>query len=635
MKKNSNVIDDDQNTRSRNNPQTVASKYNFFKSTKFLSVSLIIGIFLVTITNVINSDLSKTNSNIFFIVLPSVLSILSVRLLLKSPSERMLLLGFVLFSVLSAIAEILFIVYESVLKVNPFPSIADGLWLTGYVALFAFFVLYLRPLREIIPRKIALFAIVVSAGFLIPTVFQAYSLNANSDELALVVALAYPVIDSLILCPVIIGMIILYRKRSDPFLLAMMAAILAFIASDSMYLAIYNSYENGNPIDIGWIFGYILFSYATISYKSASKNQPTSMMVDLETKKIVHAITSETIIRFVIPLIVVSLVMISGIYLLDYFIKEKARDIEENLTTPFVFFLVMLSILMLVFVINRNLMKLVQLRTAELETERDILQQQNDEKTQLIAKSKLLENQLQKSMAELRKIEKSKDEFLTMITHELKTPLVPILTYSDILLSGHVGELNDVQKERILIIKSSSESLVKLIQDLLDVQKIELGKLKLEKQENSLSEIINLVVTKIKPDIESRGISIITDLETVPYCLCDKIRIEQVLNNVLYNSIGFVPRENGKIDIKLHMKEGQFEIIIKDNGIGIEKDQLAKIFTKFYQIDTSTTRERGGTGLGLPVSLGIITSHGGRIWAESEGLGKGSEFHILLPAVKN
>ena len=635
MKKNSNVVDEDQNARSRNNLQTVTSKYNLFKSTKFLSVSLVLSIFLVTITNVINSDLSKTNSNIFFIVLPSVLSILSVRLLLKSPSERILLLGFVLFSVLSAIAEILFIVYESVLKVNPFPSIADGLWLTGYVALFAFFVLYLRPLREIIPRKIVLFAVIVSTGFLIPTVLQAYSLNANSDELALVVALAYPVIDSLILCPVIIGMVILYRKRSDPFLLAMMAAILAFIASDSMYLVIYNSYENGNPIDVGWIFGYILFSYATISYKSASKNQPTSMMVDLENKKIMHTITSETIIRFVIPLIVVSLVMISGIYLLDYFIKEKTRDAEENLTAPSVFFSVTLTILVLVFVINRNLMKLVQLRTAELETERDILKQQNDEKTQLIAKSKLLEDQLNASVVELKKIERSKDEFIAMITHELKTPLVPILAYADILLSQHIGGLNDIQKERISLIKSSSESLFKLIQDLLDVQKMELGELKLEKRENGLSEIIRSVIKKINPDLEHKGISITTDLDLVPHCTCDQIRIEQVLNNLLYNAMDFVPKEHGKIDIKLHMREGQFEIIIKDNGTGLGKDQLAKIFTKFYQVDTSSTRERGGTGLGLPVSLGIIQAHGGKIWAESEGLGKGSEFHILLPVVKN
>jgi len=533
------------------------------------------------------------------------------------------------------VAEILFIIYESVLQVNPFPSIADGFWLTGYLALFAFFILYLRPLRKIIPRKIIIFATIISAGFLIPSVLQAYLLNVGSEGLALVVALAYPVIDALILCPVIIGMIMLYRKRSDPFLFVMMAAILAFIAADSMYLAIYNSYENGNPIDIGWIFGYILFSYATLSYKSVSKNQPTSMMIDLEDKKIVRTMTSETIIQFVIPLIVVSLVMTSAIFLIDYYFKEKARDATEDLTVPYVFFSVTLSLLVLVFVINRNLMKLVQSRTAELETERDILKHQNDEKTHLIAKSKLLENQLQRSMVELKKTERSKDEFIAMITHELKSPLVPILAYADILLSDHIGELNNLQRERISLIKSSSESLVRLIQDLLDVQKMELGELKLEKQENSLSEIINSVVKKINPNIEHWGISITTDLQTVPYCTCDKIRIEQVLNNLLYNAIDFVPKKDGKINIKLHMSGEQFEMIIKDNGIGMEKDQLAKIFTKFYQADTSTTRERGGTGLGLPVSLGIVNAHGGKIWAGSEGVGKGSEFHILLPVVRN
>ena len=628
MKKNLGKAIGDDNAVFQDSSQTVTSKFSLFKSKKFLFASFITSVFLVTITNVIGSDLAKTNSNIFFIVLPSILSILSVRLLVKFPSERMLLLGFALFSVLSAIAETLFIIYESVLKTTPFPSVADVLWLAGYLALFAFFVLYLRPIRQIIPKKVIVFSIIISAGFLIPTVLQAYSLNADSDNAALAVALAYPVIDSMILCPVIIGMITLYRKRSDPFLFAMMAAILAFIASDSLYLVIYNSYENGNPIDAGWIFGYILFSYATISYRSVSKNQSTSMMVDLENKKIVHKMTSETIIQFLIPLIVVSLVMASAIFLIDYYFKEKARDASEDLTAPYVFFAVTLALLVLVFVINRNLMKLVQSRTAELETERDILKQQNDEKT-------LLEKQLQKSLIEQKKTERSKDEFIAMITHELKSPLVPILAYADILLSAHIGELNDLQKERILLIKSSSESLVRLIQDLLDAQKIELGELKLEKQENSLAEIINSVVQKIKPDTEHKGILITTEIATVPHCICDKIRIEQVLNNLLYNAIDFVPKENGKINIKLQMTEGKFEIIIKDNGAGIEKAQLGKIFKKFYQVDTSTTRERGGTGLGLPVSLGIINAHGGTIWAASDGPGKGTEFHILLPAVKN
>ena len=170
MKKIGNAVDGDQNTLPKNSSQTKASKHHFFKSKTFLSASFITSIFLVSVTNVISSDLAKINSNIFFIVLPSVLSILSVRLMIKHPSERTLLFGFVLFSILSAIAETLFIVYESVLQINPFPSIADGFWLIGYLALFAFFVLYLRPLRHIIPKKIIIFATIVSVGFLIPTV---------------------------------------------------------------------------------------------------------------------------------------------------------------------------------------------------------------------------------------------------------------------------------------------------------------------------------------------------------------------------------------------------------------------------------------------------------------------------------
>jgi signal transduction histidine kinase len=616
--------------RSKDNAEATPSKYKIFQSKGFLFASFIISIFLVTLTNVISSDLAKTNSNIFFIILPAVLSILSVRLVVKFPSKRTMLLAFALFSILSAIAEDLFIVYESVFNVNPFPSIADGFWLAGYLALSAFFVLYLKPLRKTIPKKVVILASLVSIGFLIPSVNQAYLLNADSDKLALAIVLIYPIFDALFLCPVIICMTVLYNKRSNPFLLAMLIAILSFIASDSIYLAIYNSYENGNPIDIGWIIGYILFSYAVISFKPTSQNQLTSVTVDLENKKIVNAISSEAIIQFVIPLVVMSIIMIGSIFLADYYFKEKARDPEANLVPIYLFFSILASLLLVIFVINRNLIRLVKMRTRELEDERDVLKLQNEEKMQLIARSGSLERQLQKSLSELKVVEKSKDEFVAMITHELKTPLVPIRGYVELLLSERMGNLNDAQKKRLNVIQTSSESLLRLISDLLDVQKIELGQLKLDKQENDLTEIINSVIVKIKPQLEQKGIIITQELEAHTICLCDKGRIDQVLNNLFLNSMDFVPKENGKISITLNQHD-KVEIIIKDNGIGIEKDQLEKLFVKFYQVNTSTTREHAGTGLGLSICKGIIENHGGKIWAKSEGLGKGTEFHIMLP----
>ncbi len=234
----------------------------------------------------------------------------------------------------------------------------------------------------------------------------------------------------------------------------------------------------------------------------------------------------------------------------------------------------------------------------------------------------------------LREADTIKQEFLTMITHELKTPLVPIVGYVDILLSQKLGEINKTQKEKLEIIKASAQSLLQLISDLLDVQKIELGQLGMTKNTYNLSQIIKDILARMQPELERHGIMVSLDLQENITCLCDKNRIEQVLNNLISNAIDFCPKNNGKINIKLQLEDNSHaRISIADNGIGIPKNKLDKIFVKFYQIDASTTREHGGTGLGLVVCKGIIENHGGKIWAESKGLEKGSVFHILLPVI--
>jgi len=245
------------------------------------------------------------------------------------------------------------------------------------------------------------------------------------------------------------------------------------------------------------------------------------------------------------------------------------------------------------------------------------------------------EEQIEEQLISLKKLNRIKDEFLTMITHELKTPLVPINSYTDILLSEVLGPLNEAQKNRLEIMKSSSKSLLKLISDILDAQKIELGQLTLQKESHDISEIINEIVNKMKPIVERNGISITTDLQRGVFCQCDKIRIEQVLSNLITNSLDFCTKGSGKIHIKLYSQDNSAKIVVKDNGVGIVKGSLDKIFVKFYQADTTTTREHGGTGVGLSVCKGIIDGHGGKIWADSEGRNKGTEIHILLPMINN
>jgi len=244
------------------------------------------------------------------------------------------------------------------------------------------------------------------------------------------------------------------------------------------------------------------------------------------------------------------------------------------------------------------------------------------------------DKQLRVQYEQLKKLSSLKDDFLTMITHELKTPLVPIKGYIDILISEKLGTLNPEQLKRVEIIRSSTNSLLKLISDLLDAQKLELGLLKMNKDVHDLSEIIRNTVNKMKPTTEKKGIIVTTHLEDSLPFFCDQVRVEQIISNLINNSVDFCQPNVGRIEISLQDKVSNVKIVVKDNGVGIAKETLDKIFVKFFQVDTSMTREHGGTGIGLSVCKGIVEGHGGKIWAESEGRQKGAEIHMLLPKLR-
>jgi len=244
----------------------------------------------------------------------------------------------------------------------------------------------------------------------------------------------------------------------------------------------------------------------------------------------------------------------------------------------------------------------------------------------------LMSETIQKKEEEAKKIEIAKDEFLAMITHELKTPLVPIQGYADILLGEHLGHLNKSQKERLEIIKSSSTTLLQLISDLLDAQKLELGQLKIIKQTNNLKDTISKIITLITPQAISDEIELVNHVKTDIYAYYDEERISQVLTNLIKNAFKATTKK-GKVDIFVEDLPDEIKVLVKDNGIGLPHDALDKIFRKFYQVDTSSTREKGGSGLGLSICKGIIETHGGKIWVESE-LGKGATFSFTLRKIE-
>jgi signal transduction histidine kinase len=256
----------------------------------------------------------------------------------------------------------------------------------------------------------------------------------------------------------------------------------------------------------------------------------------------------------------------------------------------------------------------------------------NSKTRQLVESNKQLREaaeQITIQANQLREADIKKSEFSAMITHELKTPLVAVIGYGSMILHGKFGELNPALKQKIQIMHENAQRLTDLIQDILDVQRLELGELHLIKKESSAKEVIEQSINALRPHADSKRIIISSNLDQDLKLECDSDRIIQVLNNLVNNGIKFSPN-NSKIDIDAKLEDHSVVFSVKDRGIGIPAEKQGKLFTKFYQVDTSLTRKAGGTGLGLVISKGIVESHNGKIWFESES-GKGSIFSFSVP----
>jgi PAS domain S-box-containing protein len=245
-------------------------------------------------------------------------------------------------------------------------------------------------------------------------------------------------------------------------------------------------------------------------------------------------------------------------------------------------------------------------------------------------------DELKKTNLELRRKDKLKDEFLGMASHELKTPLTPIIGWCGALKSNRiVGTITAEQRSAVEIIEKNAIKLEKMISDMLDVQKIELNEIKFNIGEVHVDKLLKNIEKDFQFMMSEKNIEFTIKAEEGLALRSDEARIMQVLSALLYNSVDFVPKVKGKIEVmarKAKDKDNNSVIVfcVMDNGPGIPKDKQEYLFKKFYQVDTSLTRKHGGTGLGLAISKGIVTGLGGNIWAETAE-GKGSSFYFSLP----
>ena len=238
-----------------------------------------------------------------------------------------------------------------------------------------------------------------------------------------------------------------------------------------------------------------------------------------------------------------------------------------------------------------------------------------------------------KSLAdESKKADQQKSEFSSMISHELKTPLTPIISWCSILEQNVYGTLNPKQLKSVQRINENAHKLVTMIGDLLDVRKLDMEKMAFVFSEISSREITQCVYEDYENVMKEHNIEFSISCEENFVITGDKNRIEQVLKNFLTNAMDFVPKD-GKIEIFTKRNDPYTTFCVKDNGIGIAKEKQKHLFKKFYQVDTSATREHGGSGLGLSICKGIVQNMNGLIAVDSE-LGKGSTFHFSLPINK-
>lgn len=266
----------------------------------------------------------------------------------------------------------------------------------------------------------------------------------------------------------------------------------------------------------------------------------------------------------------------------------------------------------------------------EHQKQTELSQQLKELNNELETKVKMRTQELEEAIKILRKADQVKTRFLANMSHELRTPLNVIITSAQALEEGIFGELNERQHKYIVNINTAAQHLLHLINDILDIAKIQAGKMTLVLGVFSVCDLITGSIEEIRSWAESKKIDISCSWLADDFLvMVDRQKFKQILYNLLSNAIKFTP-ERGKIEIKLWREENFYWIAVKDNGIGIPEAYLNRVFEEFEQIDNSYAREYGGTGLGLPLTKKLVELHGGEIFLFSRE-GEGTEVVIKMP----
>ncbi len=241
--------------------------------------------------------------------------------------------------------------------------------------------------------------------------------------------------------------------------------------------------------------------------------------------------------------------------------------------------------------------------------------------------------ELQGLAAELKRATRAKSEFLANMSHELRTPLNSINGFSEILYDETFGSLNEKQKKYVEYVLTSGKHLLLLINQILDMSKVEAGKMKLVLSDLPMKSLLNDTSLLVADMVSKKKLQMLLEItEDLPNIEGDELKVNEILYNLLSNAIKFTP-EGGKIGMRAKKIDSKIEIEVWDTGVGIAAENMGKIFEGFFRVDTPYSRITEGTGLGLPLSKKLVELHGGKFSVVSEGVSKGSQVKFTLPVI--
>ena len=492
-----------------------------------------------------------------------------------------------------SVGDVLFNLYDYVWsREPPVPSVADAFYLAGYPFLTVGLVLLVVRLRSQERRVGFVDAALLTVAFaLCQWIFLMEDLVKGSAPPAeKIVALSYPAMDVVLLAALVfLALTPAWRTVAYRYLTA---SIVLLLVADEVYSVAPDRYADASWLDAGWLLSYVLWGVAALCPSMRALSEPKRSR-------------GPRLTTFRLVVLGAALATAPAILLIQQATGKQLHAVAVAAGALILSALVLLRLAGLIRGLDR-LRAAERVARAEAEAARRQLMAQNEQ---------------------LREADRLKDEFVALISHDLRTPLTSIMGYLELTLEE--SDLTRDQRMYLEIVDRNAHRLLRLVNDLLFVARLEAGELDLHASELDLAEVVRESVAEAEPRAVANGITLTCSAEEVPSVTADRGRILQLLDNLVSNAIKFTP-EGGEVRVSVGRANGAVRLEVEDTGIGIAAEEQRRLFERFFRASTAAERQIPGTGLGLYIARAIVDAHGGSISVASEP-GQGTAFTIDMP----